>query len=78
MTSEVSTVTTKGQLVIPSKLRRRFGIRKGTQVAFIEDNGRLILQPLTREFVSKLRGSLKGKPSLLDILLEDRKRERVL
>jgi len=76
--AEVSTVTTKGQLVIPSKLRRKFGIRKGTQVVFVEEDGRLIVQPLTREFVRSLRGSLKGKPSLLDLLLEDRKREREL
>jgi len=76
--NEVSTVTTKGQLVIPSKLRRRFGIRKGTKVIFLEDDGRLILQPLTPEFIGKLRGSLKGEPSPLELLLEDRKREREL
>ena len=78
MKNEVSTVTTKGQLVIPSKLRRRFGIRKGTKVIFLEDDGRLILQPLTPEFIGKLRGSLKGEPSPLELLLEDRKREREL
>ncbi len=75
---EVATVTTKGQLVIPVRLRRRLGIRKGTQVAFVEDNGRLVLQPLTPEFLKKLRGSLKGGPSALKLLLEDRKREREL
>jgi AbrB family looped-hinge helix DNA binding protein len=72
----VSTVTSKGQLVIPSKLRRKFGIRKGTQVAFFEDDHRLVLQPLTPEFIRSLRGSLKGEPSALRFLLEDRKRER--
>ena len=76
MKNEVSTVTTKGQLVIPSKLRRKFGIRKGTQVAFIEEDHRLVLQPLTPEFIRSLRGSLKGEPSALKFLLEDRKRER--
>ncbi len=78
MKAEVSTVTTKGQLVIPSKLRRKFGIRKGTQVAFIEEDHRLVLQPLTPEFIRSLRGSLKGEPSALKFLLEERKRERVL
>ncbi|HEX2714097.1 MAG TPA: AbrB/MazE/SpoVT family DNA-binding domain-containing protein [Candidatus Acidoferrales bacterium] len=76
MKNQVSTLTTKGQLVIPSKLRRKFGIRKGTQVAFIEDNHRLILQPLTLEFIRSLRGSLKGDTSPLKFLLEDRRRER--
>ncbi len=78
MKKEVSTVTTKGQLVIPSKLRRRFGIRKGTHVAFFEEDHRLILQPLTPEFIHSLRGSLKGERSPLKFLLEDRKRERKL
>jgi AbrB family looped-hinge helix DNA binding protein len=78
MKSEAATVTSKGQLVIPAGLRRRLGIRTGTRISIVEDNGRLILQPLTREFVHSLRGSLKGKPSLLDLLLDERKRERVL
>ena len=75
MKREVTTVTTKGQLVIPSKLRRKYGIRKETQVAFVEGGDRLILQPLTAEFVRSLRGSLKGEPSALRILMEERKRE---
>lgn len=78
MKNEVSTVTTKGQLVIPSKLRRKYGIRKGTQVVFVEEKDKLILQPLTPEFIRSLRGSLKGEPSLLESLLKDRKKEREL
>jgi AbrB family looped-hinge helix DNA binding protein len=78
MKYEVSTVTTKGQLVIPSKLRRKFGIRKGTQVAFVEEEKRLVLQPLTPEYIHSLRGSLKGDGSALKLLLEDRKKDREL
>ncbi|MCH6552878.1 MAG: AbrB/MazE/SpoVT family DNA-binding domain-containing protein [Acidobacteria bacterium] len=78
MKTEMGVVTSKGQLVIPARLRRRFGIRKGTLVSFLEDNGRLVVQPVTPEFIRGLRGSLKGKPSALKALLEDRKRERTL
>jgi AbrB family looped-hinge helix DNA binding protein len=78
MKTPVSTVTTKGQLVIPSALRRKYSIKEGTQVAFLEQENRLVLQPLTPEFVRGLRGSLKGEPSALKALLEDRKRERNL
>ena len=78
MKTEVSTVTTKGQLVIPSKLRRKYAIRKGTQVAFVEEENRLVLQPLTPEFIRSLRGSLKGEPSATRILQEERKRDREL
>ena len=78
MKTEVSTVTTKGQLVIPAKLRRKYAIRRGTQVAFVEEENRLILQPLTPEFIRSLRGSLRGEPSALKILHEQRKRDRHL
>jgi len=78
MKTEVATVTTKGQVVIPSKLRRKYSITEGTQVAFLEEENRLVLQPLTAEFIRSLRGSLRGEPSGLKSLLEDRKREREL
>jgi AbrB family looped-hinge helix DNA binding protein len=78
MKSEQSTVTTKGQLVIPARLRKKYSIRKGTKVAFIEDGHRLILQPVTDAFIQRIRGSLKGGPSLLAILRKERKRDRYL
>ncbi len=78
MKIETSIVTTKGQLVIPARLRRRFGIKRGTRVTLVEEDGRIIIQPITREFIRGLRGSLKGEPSALGILLEERKRERAL
>lgn len=34
----VPVVTTKGQVVIPSKLRRKHHIKKGTKL-YVEDNG---------------------------------------
>jgi AbrB family looped-hinge helix DNA binding protein len=76
MNREYSTVTSKGQLVIPAALRRRLKIKEGTRVRFIEDNGRLILQPLTTKFIDQLTGCLAGEPSLLDALEEDRREER--
>ena len=76
MDEEYSTVTSKGQLVIPAAMRRRLKIKEGTRVRFVEDNGRLILQPLTAEFIDRLTGCLAGEPSLLDALEEDRREER--
>jgi AbrB family looped-hinge helix DNA binding protein len=78
MKAETSVVTTKGQLVIPARLRRRFGIKKGTTISFLEQDGRIVVQPVTRQFIRGLRGSLKGKPSGLDVLLQARKQERTL
>ena len=77
MKTDTGVVTSKGQLVIPARLRRRFKIKKGTLVSFLEDNGRLIVQPITREFIESLRGIDKGGRAY-EILMEERKRERDL
>lgn len=78
MRTETAVVTSRGQLVIPARLRRRLGIQKGTTVSIVEDGGRLIVQPITADFIDSLRGSLKGGPSLLRDLQKDRRRERKL
>lgn len=51
---ETSVVTIKGQLVVPAKIRLKFGIKKGTRVAFIEQNGKLIIQPLDKNYFETL------------------------
>lgn len=78
MRTQTGVVTSKGQLVIPARLRRRFGIRKGTLVSFSEEDGKIIVQPITAQFIHSLRGSLKGKPSALKVLLKERGRDRAL
>jgi AbrB family looped-hinge helix DNA binding protein len=55
-------VTSKGQLVIPSKIRRKYNIKKGTRVNFVEDHGKIILQPVTREYIESFCGIFKRKP----------------
>jgi AbrB family looped-hinge helix DNA binding protein len=68
-------VTSKGQLVIPSGLRRRYGIKPGTRINFVEENGRIIFQPVTRDYIRTFRGRFKlapaEKPSAQE-LAEDR------
>jgi AbrB family looped-hinge helix DNA binding protein len=75
---ETSVVSIKGQIVIPSNIRRKLGIKKGTRVAFIEQNGKLILQPLDKNYFESLAGILGTDGKMLNSLLEDKKRERDL
>ena len=72
-----SQVTSKGQVVIPVALRRKYGITQGTKVQIYEENDRIILQPVTREYIHKVRGMLKGSGAL-KALMADRKREKEL
>ena len=72
-------MTVKGQIVIPSKIRRKFGIKEGTrvQVDIDEQAHRIILTPVTRDYIQNLRGKYKGK-RLLTALATEKKREKDL
>lgn len=72
-----TTATTKGQVVIPSSVRRRLGIKTGTriQVELDESNARIILTPITREYIHSLRGKFRGS-GLLEELESSRARDR--
>jgi AbrB family looped-hinge helix DNA binding protein len=74
-----TTATSKGQVVIPSSLRRKLGIKSGTriQVELDEQNSQIILKPITREYIHSRRGSFRGK-GLLKELAAEKERERVL
>jgi AbrB family looped-hinge helix DNA binding protein len=74
-----TTATSKGQIVIPSSVRRKFGIKEGTriQIEIDEQGKRIILRPITREYIHSLRGKYRGK-GLLKELMTDRQRERDL
>ena len=72
-----TTVTSKGQIVIPSSIRRRLGIKEGTRIKIEESGNEIILKPITREYVHSLRGKFHGK-GLLKALMAEKKREKVL
>jgi len=69
--------TTKGQIVIPSSIRRKLGIKEGTriQVELDEKENRIILTPVTRARMQKLFGIYRGT-DLLGALAEDKAMER--
>ncbi|MBI4668351.1 MAG: AbrB/MazE/SpoVT family DNA-binding domain-containing protein [Elusimicrobia bacterium] len=74
----MSTVTVKGQVVIPAKLRRKVGLKKGTRVYMEEHNGDIIIHPATPEFYDRACGILKGAKlteALQALRQEDKQRE---
>jgi len=75
---DTSVVTVKGQIVVPANIRRKFGIKKGTKIAFIEQHGKLFIQPLDKSYFESLAGILGTEGKLLKSLMEDKKREREL
>ena len=72
-----TTTTVKGQIVIPSLVRRKLGIKKGTRIKIElhEKEQRIILKPITREYIHRLRGKYKGK-GLMKALITEKEYER--
>ncbi len=73
---ETAQVTSKGQLVIPARLRRRYGIRPGTRICFIERDGEIVFRPVTPGYIRSLCGMLKSDTSVTEELLRERARDR--
>lgn len=73
----VSTIlTSKGQVVIPSKVRKHLNLKKGTKLSVIEQGNQIILQPLTDEYFENMAGVLKTKGKLTKALLKERSKEK--
>jgi AbrB family looped-hinge helix DNA binding protein len=71
-----ATFTSKGQLVIPAELRRKHKIEAGTKVRILEDQfGRIVLQPLTEDYVDRVMGLLADGPDLLAIWEKEHREE---
>ena len=69
-------VSSKGQLVLPKSIRKRFGIEPGDEVEIIEMGNELILVPIKKG--TKLRGLVTFDKSIKEILDEARKEEAEL
>ena len=69
-------VTSKGQIVIPSIIRRHLNITKGTKFCVLEQDDKIVLQPLTRDYFEKAAGILGSKGKLTAALLHDRAKEK--
>jgi AbrB family looped-hinge helix DNA binding protein len=68
-------ISSKGQIVIPANLRKRYRLREGTTIVFQEERGRLVLEPNNFEAIYALQGSLRAFP-IEASLEEERRAER--
>jgi len=69
-------VTSKGQIVIPVRFRRKFNIKRGAKL-FVEEKGdSIMLKPMSPDYFDRMAGVLTTKGKLTKRLLEDRAKER--
>jgi AbrB family looped-hinge helix DNA binding protein len=74
--SKHSIISSKGQVVIPASLRKRYGLREGATVVFQEDRGRLVLEPGNHAAIYALQGSLANFPLEQDLIAERKAEQR--
>ncbi len=67
-----SVVSVRGQTVIPKEVREALGIRAGTKVEWLLQDGSVRVFPIPENPVRALRGVLKGKGSTAELLAERR------
>jgi AbrB family looped-hinge helix DNA binding protein len=65
MTAEEVMVTKKGQVTIPVKLRKKFGIEENSKVQIVEEEGKIVIKK--RPSIFDLAGSAAGEASVEEL-----------
>ena len=73
-----TTLSSKGQVILPSEIRKKINIQKGTKFIIEINNDRIILTPINKEFFKELAGSISEEGKLLKALALEKEREKNL
>lgn len=65
-----STVSKRGQTVVPAELRKKYGIDEGTTLAWLDTQQGIRVFPLPEDPLKALRGSGRGLGSVAEHLSE--------
>ncbi len=69
------TISSKGWVVIPADLRKKYGLRPGDAVNVVDYGGVLALVPALDDPIRQARGVLKSSESLTAEVVEEHRRE---
>ena len=73
----ISTVSSKGQLVIPKEIRDKLGIKPKQKVLLKVVKGHAVIEPLPDDPVEYFCGIFKEGASLTEALLKQRSEEKI-
>ncbi len=73
----IAKISSKGWLVIPAELRKKYRLESGQYIRVIDYGGILALVPQLKDPIEEGMGSLKHGSSLVHALIESRTQERV-
>jgi AbrB family looped-hinge helix DNA binding protein len=75
--AHIATISSKGQLVIPAKLRKKYNLKPKTKVRFGEENGKLTLESSALDEILALQGCLSHvKEDVEAWWMEEKHKER--
>lgn len=69
------TVSQKGQIIIPSKIRKKMHIKKGTKLYIYENDREILIKPATPEYIDSLAGMINADEKLSDYFIKERRIE---
>ena len=75
MHTATSKVTSKGQIVIPKKIREKYGIDSSTSIRWIEKREGILMVPDSEDPIMAARGMLKGS-GVLKAYMQEKDREK--
>lgn len=79
---QASRMSRKGQIVIPARLRKKYGLTEGAKLIFIEQDQQIIIKPRTKW--TDICGSVKGldmetaRKQLEEMRKDDEERDNLL
>ena len=68
---EVTTVTSKGQITIPSRLRKQFGLEQGTKLMVVPTDYGLMLKKLELPSVKEFQQQVEERAETVDLSMEE-------
>jgi AbrB family looped-hinge helix DNA binding protein len=75
--AQTGTISSKGQLVIPAKLRVKYNLKPRAKVVFGEENGKLTVESTALEDILALRGCLsRVEEDVEGWWMEEKRKER--
>ena len=72
---ETSILTSKGQLLIPKRIRNKYGIKSGVKVAFLESPQGVIIKPMDAAYFESFAGLYKDSLPSTEEYLKMKKEE---
>ncbi len=75
---ETSVLTVKGQLLIPKRIRNKYGIKSGVKVIFEDTDNGVVIRPMNENYFKSFRGVLKTTGNLKEETKEMKAEEKKL